>query len=145
MSKHCKSRVSTLTLICRNGFLQIKVRVKNLRPAGHPGRARLFFGKPVSHSPARPSLKKPGSVRPYPKPNGLAGWGHCSTLTARDDPRAHSAMQHRLTSQLGGTFLPPLTSCCLPEPFLLPEKSVFGLCHKLSYELQPKPYCEQHL
>jgi len=45
MLKHWKSRVTTLTLICRNGFLQIKVRVKNLRPAGHPGRARLFFWK----------------------------------------------------------------------------------------------------
>ena len=45
MLKHWKLRVSTLTLICRNGFLQIKVRVKNLRPAGHPGRARLFVWK----------------------------------------------------------------------------------------------------
>ena len=43
MLKHWKSRVSALTLICRNGFLRIKVRVKNLRPAGHPGRARLSF------------------------------------------------------------------------------------------------------
>jgi len=54
-----------------------------MRPVGHPGRARLFFfGKPVSHSPARPSLKKPGSVRPYPKPDGLAGWEYCPNLSS---------------------------------------------------------------
>ncbi|RPA90855.1 hypothetical protein L873DRAFT_1820402, partial [Choiromyces venosus 120613-1] len=34
------------------------------------------FEKPLSHGPARPSRKKPGSVRPYPKPDGLAVWDH---------------------------------------------------------------------
>ena len=63
-SQHWKSRVSTLTLIYKS---------PQVTQAG-PG---FFFGKPLSHSPARLSLKKPGSVRPYPKPDGLAGWEHC--------------------------------------------------------------------
>ena len=29
----------------------------------------FYFGKPLARSQARPSLKKPGSVRPYPKPD----------------------------------------------------------------------------
>jgi len=45
MLKHWRSRVSTLTLICRAGFLHIQIRVKNLRTAGHTGRARLLFWK----------------------------------------------------------------------------------------------------
>ena len=41
-SKHQKSRESALALIWKNG---IKVRVKNLRPAGHTGRAQILFWK----------------------------------------------------------------------------------------------------
>jgi len=42
------------------------------KPAGDPGRARLGFGKLLAHSPARQSLKQPGSVVPCPRP-GLTG------------------------------------------------------------------------
>jgi len=36
------------------------------------------FGKPFSHGPARPSLKKKsGLFRQYPKLDGLAAWDHC--------------------------------------------------------------------
>ncbi|RPB02556.1 hypothetical protein L873DRAFT_414790 [Choiromyces venosus 120613-1] len=41
------------------------------------------FEKLLSHSPARPSRKKPGSARPYPKPDGLAAWDHCITYLAK--------------------------------------------------------------
>lgn len=59
MLGHLKSRVSTLTLICRNRLLRIKVRVKNpgacRPPRAEPG---FCFEKPVSHGPAQPSPEK---------------------------------------------------------------------------------------
>jgi len=84
MLKHWKSRVSTLTLICRNGFLRIKVRVKNLRPVGHPGQARLFFwkagfpqsGPAVSEkawvSPAVPKVGRTGRLRTLHQPQSAS-------------------------------------------------------------------------
>jgi len=88
MLKHLKSCLSTLTLICRNPFCALRLGLTILVPAGHPGPG-FCFEKPVSHSPAQPSLKKPGSVRPYPKPDGLAGntGPNCSSsgITVRHD------------------------------------------------------------
>jgi len=73
MLKHWKSRVSTLTLICRNGFLRIKVRVKNLRPADHPGRARLFFWKACfPHS--GPAVSEKAWVSPAVPKAGRTCW-----------------------------------------------------------------------
>jgi len=73
---------STLTLIRRNGFLRMKVRVKEPEPCWtpRPGPAFLCFGNPLSHSLARHSLKKPEAVQPYSKFEALASWEPCSAL-----------------------------------------------------------------
>lgn len=75
MMKCRKSRISTLTVISiiEIAFCGLKL---GLKPGGlqvtqaWPG---WFFGKPVSHSLAQPSLKEPGSVRWHAKSDRLAG------------------------------------------------------------------------
>ena len=82
MLKHWKSRVSTLTLICRNGFLRIKVRVKNLRPAGHPGLARLFSWE-AGFPQSGPAVSGKAWVSPAAPKAGRTG--RLGTLTNSSD------------------------------------------------------------
>jgi len=108
MLKHWKSRVSTLTLICRNGFLRIKVRVKNLRPAGHPGRARLCFWK-AGFPQSGPAVSEKAWVSPAVPKVGRTGrlgtLGNCEKSPVGDASSASLVFAVIVAAEMGTTMI----------------------------------------